>query len=161
MRKVPAVAIRFFGAYGPKQFLGWQGGPIPVFIENALKGIPLQIHGDGKQTRSFTYISDHIEALVKLSVHKWNEAFHLNLGSNSEVTILELARTIWQKIQPQREFTYDLIPYTNFGDYEDVMRRVPDSSKAKDLLGLQINTDFNIGLEETIKWQRSVQTGNF
>lgn len=156
MRNVPVVAVRFFGAYGPRQHLGWQGGPIPVFIENSIKAIPLQIHGNGNQTRSFTYIRDHIEALAKLIHHEWSGAFHLNLGSNIEIEIIELARLIWGKIQPDHEFVYELIPYTNFGNYEDVMRRVPNSSKARELLDLGFNTDLNVGLDLTIDWQRSI-----
>jgi UDP-glucose 4-epimerase len=156
LRKTPAVAVRFFGAYGPRQCLGWQGGPVPVFINNAIKSIPFEIHGNGNQTRSFTYILDHIRALVKLHSYEWQGAFHLNSGSNSEITVLELAKRIWEKIQPGREFTYELIPYTNFGDYEDVMRRVPDSSKAQTLLNIDFKTDLDCGLDLTIDWQRSI-----
>ena len=60
---VPVVLLRFFGSYGPNQSLSWLGGPPPVFIEKVLRGEPIPIHGDGRQTRSFTYVSDTVDGI--------------------------------------------------------------------------------------------------
>jgi UDP-glucose 4-epimerase len=153
--KIPAVAIRFFGAYGINQSRDWLGGPIPVFIEKAFMDEDIEIHGDGLQTRSFTFIDDHVDALYKLMSTSWESAIHLNLGSDHETTILDLATMVWEQVRPGTDAKVKLIPYSTFGKYEDVMRRVPDCSKARALLNLQKNTPFQEGLEKTVAWQLS------
>ena len=152
---IPAVGIRFFGAYGINQSRDWLGGPIPVFIEKAKEQHSIEIHGDGLQTRSFTFIDDHIEALYRLLQHEWTGATHLNLGSSHEISILDLAKKIWSIINPNLEPNLSLIPYSTFGKYEDVMRRIPNCSKARELLNLPANTEFDEGLTKTILWQLS------
>ena len=158
--KIPAVAIRFFGAYGINQSRDWLGGPIPVFIEKAFLNEEIEIHGDGLQTRSFTYIDDHVEALHKLMTASWEAAIHLNLGSDHETSIIDLAKMVWGQVNPGTIPKIKLVPYSTFGKYEDVMRRVPDCSRAKELLSLEKNTSFEIGLKKTIEWQLSQKNVN-
>lgn len=152
---VPAIAIRFFGAYGINQSRDWLGGPIPVFIEKAKQQIPIEIHGDGSQTRSFTYIDDHVDALIRILDVNWEGPTHLNLGSDNEISIIDLAKKIWLLVNPNSEPKLELIPYSTFGKYEDVMRRIPDCSKARSFLHLKKSTDFDTGLVKTIQWQTS------
>src|SRR3989338_4231204 len=89
---------RFFGAYGPKQNLTWWGGPQSVFIANALLRKPLEIHGNGLQTRTFTYIDDTISALMNLVTDKKANGETFNIAGNpaDEITILDLAKKIWK-----------------------------------------------------------------
>ena len=86
--------LRIFGSYGPRQHLSWWGGPQSVFIDQIFRDEPITIHGDGKQTRSFTFVSDTvggIAAAVETDMES-NEIF--NVGSTHEITILDLAKLI-------------------------------------------------------------------
>lgn len=146
------VALRFFGGYGPNQHLTWWGGPQSVFINAALDDEPMSLHGDGSQTRSFTYISDHVSGIIA-AVEKSeanNQVF--NLGNTREISIRDLAAMIWRMIRSD-EPKLQLTPYETFGKYEDVMRRVPDISKARALLGFEPRVPLEEGLKPTIRWQ--------
>lgn len=155
--KLPFVIVRFFGGYGPNQNLTWWGGPQSVFINCAFRNEPMEIHGDGKQTRSFTFISDHIQGLL-LCLEK-NEAVGqiFNLGSTEEISIVDLATTVW-RLAGEGEPKYRYISYRTFGKYEDVRRRVPDISKAKRVLGFEPKVSLEEGLKKTIDWQKTVTT---
>lgn len=146
--------VRFFGGYGPNQHLSWWGGPQSVFIDAAIRKQAIEIHGDGKQTRTFTYISDHVDGLVRiLEVEKSkNQVF--NLGSLEEISILDLAHKIWFLVHKNNDIKLKLVPYENFGKYEDVRRRVPDISKAKQILGYTPKVSLVEGLQKTIEWQK-------
>jgi UDP-glucose 4-epimerase len=151
--------MRFFGAYGPNQNLTWWGGPQSVFIANALKNIPLEIHGDGLQTRTFTYVDDTIQGIIKciLEPDSKNEIFNIANNPDDEITILALGKLIWGLIHgvesvPQINF----IPYQTFGNYEDVRRRVPDITKIKSMLNYVPKYSLKEGLGTTIEWQKKI-----
>lgn len=147
------VALRFFGGYGPNQNLTWWGGPQSVFIDAALDNQVLPLHGDGLQTRSFTYISDHVDGIIA-AVEKEeanNQVF--NIGNTHEITIRGLAEQIWGMIHGDEPAKIELIPYATFGKYEDVVRRVPDIQLAGTLLGFKPKVDLYTGLKQTIPWQ--------
>lgn len=154
---LPVSILRFFGGYGPHQHLSWWGGPQSVFISAVLRGKPMEIHGDGSQTRSFTYISDHVDGIIRVIESERANGEIFNLGSTHEITILGLAKLIHTMIRGQGEPNIQFVPYTSFTGkpYEDVMRRIPDISKAQDLLGYQWKVHLEQGLETTIAWQRS------
>lgn len=148
---------RFFGSYGPHQNLTWWGGPQSVFIERAFKNQVIDIHGDGMQTRTFTYVDDTVMALVHCieSNKSDNEIFNTGPKSDAEITIKDLAILIWRLINgPDSEPKLNYIPYSNFGNYEDVMRRVPDITKLCNTFGFEPKWDLETGLTETIKWQK-------
>lgn len=151
---IPVVGLRFFGGYGPNQNLTWWGGPQSVFINQALNDEEIEIHGDGSQTRSFTYITDHANGVVRsIEMDEANNQI-FNLGNTKEVTIYELAKKIWHLVRGENSTPkIKLVPYSNFGKYEDVLRRVPDISKANKRLGFQPTIDLDEGLIKTIKWQ--------
>lgn len=151
---IPVVALRFFGGYGPNQNMTWWGGPQSVFINKALDNEEIEVHGDGKQTRSFTFISDHIDGITRTV--EMDEANNLvfNLGNTREISIYELARLIWRLVRGERDAPkIKLIPYETFGKYEDVMRRIPDITRARTLLGFEPQVDLEDGLRRTIVWQ--------
>jgi len=153
--ELPVTLVRFFGGYGPRHNLTWWGGPQSGFISKALNGEPLEIHGDGLQTRSFTYISDHIDGLVSMLGCKEADGEVLNVGSTEEISILELAKLIWELVrddEPQIKF----IPYSSFGKYEDVRRRVPDLTLSEKILGFTPKVALSEGLSRTIEWQRKL-----
>ena len=125
----PVTLLRFFGSYGPRQHLTWWGGPQAVFIDAVLNDKVIPIHGDGKQTRSFTYVSDTIDGIYAAMVREQANGEVLNLGSTEEITILELAQKIKRLSNTPGDLKVEFIPYESFagGRYEDVMRRVPDT----------------------------------
>ena len=148
---------RFFGSYGPHQNLTWWGGPQSVFIERAFKNQVIDIHGDGMQTRTFTYVDDTVKALVHCIENSKsdNEIFNTGPKSDAEITIKDLAILIWRLINgPGSEPRLNYIPYSNFGNYEDVMRRVPDITKLCTTFDFEPEWDLERGLTETIKWQK-------
>ena len=148
--------MRFFGSYGPNQNTTWWGGPQAIFIQNILEGKSIEIHGDGMQTRTFTYVEDTIQGIIKCMFEEKSSNDIFNIASNpeEEITIKDLGYMIWNmmkndSIKPDIKF----IPYSSFGNYEDVMRRVPDISKIKSLLGYSPKFNLTEGLERTIAWQ--------
>ncbi len=154
----PVTILRFFGSYGPRQNTTWWGGPQSVFIDCVLNGKPIPIHGDGKQTRSFTYVSDTVEGIYQAMVRPEANGEVINIGSNHEITILELAQKVKQLSGTPGELAIEFIPYESFTGkkYEDVMRRVPDIRKCERLLGVRAQVTIDEGLARTIEWQRRV-----
>ena len=154
----PVVLLRFFGGYGPRQPLSWWGGPPPVFIEAVLKDQIIPIHGDGLQTRSFTYVSDTVEGIYQATVRPEANGEIINIGSDHEVTILELARLIKELSATGGELKYELVPYESLSGrrYEDVMRRVPDTALCESLLGVRARVSLEDGLLRTLAWQRAI-----
>jgi UDP-glucose 4-epimerase len=156
---LPFTITRFFGSYGPNQNLTWWGGPQSVFIEKALKKEPIDIHGDGTQTRTFTYIEDTVNALVLCIENNKSDNQIFNTGGvpGGEISIIDLAKLIWKLINGKNaEPKLNFIPYATFGNYEDVMRRVPDISKICTTLGFEPKWELERGLRETINWQRNI-----
>jgi UDP-glucose 4-epimerase len=151
---IDVVLLRLFGGYGPNQNRTWWGGPQAVFIERALAGDTLPVHGDGSQTRSFTYISDHIAGIAAAVESSRADNLVVNLGADQEISIRGLAELIWRLVHGGgAPAPIELIPYTSFGAYEDVSRRLPDIARARDLLGFEPQVDLDTGLMKTIEWQ--------
>lgn len=148
-----AVALRLFGGYGPRQNLTWWGGPQSVFIGAALRGEELEVHGTGRQTRSFTYVSDMVEGFVRALDVPAADGEMLNVGADREIAIEDLARMVWGMVRddPPR---IRKVPLATFGRYEDVERRIPDNRRAARLLGCTPSVSLEEGLPRTIAWQR-------
>jgi len=152
---LPVSIIRYFGGYGPKQNTTWWGGPQSVFIDCALKGNPIPIHGDGRQTRTFTYVGDLVDGTARVLESEAAAGRVFNIGNTREIMIIELAEMIWQMIRPGEEPKIEFISYRSFsGRYEDVRRRTPDISLARALLGFEPRVALEEGLPITIEWQR-------
>ena len=148
---------RFFGSYGPHQNLTWWGGPQSVFIEKAFKNETIDIHGDGTQTRTFTYVDDTVNALVACIENDAsdNDIFNTGPKSTAEISIKDLAVMIWKLVNGKdAEPKLNYIPYSTFGNYEDVMRRVPDITKICTKLNFQPQWELEDGLKKTIEWQK-------
>ncbi|MBI4678118.1 MAG: GDP-mannose 4,6-dehydratase [Elusimicrobia bacterium] len=158
---VPAVILRIFGSYGPRQNLTWWGGPQSVFIGNILRGEPVPVHGDGRQTRSFTYVSDTVAGIVTAIEKDAANGEVFNLGSTQEISIVELARLIKRLSGTPGELRLEFIPYEKLSGrpYEDVLRRVPDIAKARKTLGFEPIVSLEEGLRQTIEWQRALGGG--
>ena len=153
----PVTLLRFFGSYGPRQHLSWWGGPQSVFIDAVLEGRPVTIHGDGQQTRTFTYIADTVEGTYRAIMSAEADGEIFNIGGTEEISIIELARLIKRLSGTPGELEVELVPYRSFTGrpYEDVMRRVPDITFAEERLGFRAGTSLEDGLLATIAWQRT------
>jgi UDP-glucose 4-epimerase len=150
---------RFFGTYGPNQNLTWWGGPQSTFIQKAFANEPIEIHGDGSQTRTFTYIEDTVSALVHLieSEKSNGEIFNVGALPHEEISICDLASFIWKLVNGMESSPkLNFIPYETFGRYEDVMRRVPDINKLKEYFGFTPQYTLEEGLKLTIEWQKNL-----
>jgi UDP-glucose 4-epimerase len=154
----PVTILRFFGSYGPGQNLTWWGGPQSVFIDCVLRGKAIPVHGDGLQTRSFTYVSDTVEGIFQALQRDEANGQVINIGNTEEITILDLARRIHRLCGGSGEARIEMIPYQSFSGkaYQDVMRRVPDVSKCERLLGVRARVGLDDGLSRTIVWQRAL-----
>lgn len=141
-RKLPVIIVRLFNTVGPRQ-TGQYGMVLPTFVRQALAGQPITVFGDGRQTRSFTYVGDVVDALVKLA----NEARAIggvfNIGSTDEVSIRELAERVKTLSASQSPIQY--VPYDEAYEagFEDMPRRVPDISKICGLIGFQPQLELN------------------
>jgi UDP-glucose 4-epimerase len=156
--KIPVTIIRVFGSYGPRHHLSWWGGPQSVFIDSVLRGEVIPIHGDGLQTRSFTFVSDTVAGIQAAIENDAANGEIFNIGSTHEISILELARVIHRLSGVPGELQLEFVPYEKISSgrsYEDVRRRVPDVRKAERLLGFKARVELENGLARTIEWQRA------
>lgn len=135
--------VRIFNTYGERMRLG-DGRVIPTFIEQALKNEPITIFGDGKQTRSFCYISDLVNGIVKLA--ETDYSMPVNLGNPEELSISELAQKIKILCNSKSEFVYRSLPQ------DDPCRRNPDISKARTILNWEPKIKLDEGLKRLIEW---------
>jgi len=158
---IPVTALRFFGSYGPNQHLSWWGGPQSVFIAAALRGEELPIHGDGQQTRSFTYVTDTVDGIYEAMRKPEANGEVLNIGSTEEINVANLARLIWGLVNPGVPPRLRFTPYESFTGkpYDDVRRRVPDVTRSEAVLGVRARVGLEEGLRKTIAWQRELTRG--
>ncbi len=133
---LPVVVARLFNTVGPRQ-TGRYGMVVPTFVQQALRGVPITVYGDGDQSRCFTHVADAVAALERLSQH--NEAIGqvYNIGNSEVITIAELARLVKSMTGSNSEICY--IPYDEAYEegFEDMPRRVPDISKIRALVGYE------------------------
>jgi UDP-glucuronate decarboxylase len=132
---------RIFNTYGPRM-LENDGRVVSNFIAQSLQGKPLTIYGDGSQTRSFCYVTDLVDGLIKLM--DGNETGPVNLGNPEEYTILELAQNIRDRINPDREISFMPLPQ------DDPKQRKPDITRAKTWLNWEPTVSLDRGLDSTI-----------
>lgn len=147
------VIFRLFNTVGPRQ-RGRYGMVIPRFMQWALAGEPIQVYGDGEQSRCFANVHDVVKAIVLLANCEEANGKVFNIGSQEEITILELAQKIREKTGSSSETI--LIPYNQAYEegFEDMRRRVPDTSKIKTYVGWEAETPLDRTLDEIITYFR-------
>src|SRR5690349_9331982 len=138
---------RIFNTYGPRMALK-DGRVVPAFLDQALQGQPLTIFGDGTQTRSFCYVSDMVDGLVRLASSE--ERLPVNLGNPVELTILEFAERIRLLMDAELPIVFEPLPQ------DDPQKRRPDISKAKRLLGWEPKVKLEDGLRETVEYFKAM-----
>jgi dTDP-glucose 4,6-dehydratase len=144
--KVNTHLVRIFNTYGPRLQAN-DGRVISNFMMQALRGVPLTIYGDGKQTRSFCYVSDLIAGIVALSKSEEHEP--TNVGNPTEFTMLECAQEVLAVTGSKSELTFEPLPQ------DDPKQRKPDISKAKRLLGWEPNVALREGLAKSLEYFRA------
>jgi UDP-glucose 4-epimerase len=150
-KKLPTVIVRLFNTVGPRQ-TGQYGMVIPTLVKQALSGRPLTVYGTGQQTRCFAYVGDVVGALIALMDHPQAVGHVFNIGSNSEISIEQLALRIRELTSSKSEIVY--VPYSEAYEegFEDMPRRVPDISKAGMLIGFHPQTTLDGILRQVIEY---------
>jgi UDP-glucose 4-epimerase len=150
-KKLPVIICRLFNTVGPRQ-TGSYGMVIPTFVKQALCGQPITVHGDGKQSRSFTFVADVVKALINLANDAGAVGQVFNIGSNQETTIEDLAKLVKEMTNSSSEIIY--IPYAEAFEegFEDMPRRVPDLGKISDLIGFAPTLDLPAILRTIIEY---------
>lgn len=153
-RKQPVIVVRLFNTVGPRQ-TGRYGMVIPTFVRQALTGEPITVYGDGKQTRSFTYVGDVVEGLTRLMVEPAAVGEVFNIGNTEEISILALAERI--RAMTSSTSPIVLIPYDQAYDagFEDMPRRVPSLDKIHSLVGYQPTVNLDEILSRVIAYTRT------
>ncbi|MFS8084390.1 MAG: GDP-mannose 4,6-dehydratase [Acidobacteriota bacterium] len=156
-KKLPTVVVRLFNTVGPRQ-TGQYGMVIPTFVKQALASRPITVYGSGKQTRCFCYVGDVIGALMKLMDDPKAIGEVFNVGSNQEITIMDLAKKVKELTQSESELV--LVPYAEAYEegFEDMPRRVPDISKVNAQIGFKPELDLNGILKSVIDFHSGQQT---
>lgn len=146
-RGVRTSIARIFNTYGPRMKLN-DGRVVPAFMDQALKGEPMTVFGDGSQTRSFCYVSDLVDGLYRLLLS--DEVMPVNLGNPVEMTIGDFARTIQQMTGTKAEIVHHQLPV------DDPRQRRPDITKARRVLGWKPVVGLDEGMRLTVEYFRSV-----
>jgi UDP-glucuronate decarboxylase len=147
--KVPIRIARIFNTYGPRldvKSTSQYGRVVVKFIWQALNNRPLTVYGDGKQTRSFCYITDQIIGLFKLLLTPKIDGEVVNIGNDKEIKIIDLAKLVIKLINSKSKITFKPLPP------DDPKRRCPDLRKAKKLLHFKPKVGLEEGLKRMIKW---------
>ncbi len=151
---LPVVVVRYFNVYGPRLDKLDVGRVITIFMGQVLRGEPVTVIGDGKQTRCFTYVDDAIRATVAAGLTPEATGQIINIGSDKEISILELAEAMIRVAGSGSAIRY--VPQESvYGtSYEDVPRRVPAVARMHEILGVRAETSIEHGLARTIEWFR-------
>jgi UDP-glucose 4-epimerase len=157
-KRVPTVIARLFNTVGPRQ-TGRYGMVIPNFVQQALTGQDITVYGDGTQTRCFTHVSDVVAALIAIAEHPEAVGEVYNIGSDHEISMIELAERIKHLTESASNIVY--VPYDEAYEagFEDMMRRVPDITKIRALIGYNPKVDLDGLLTSIIEYHRVKMVG--
>src|SRR5262245_39268588 len=153
-RGLPTIIVRLFNTVGPRQ-TGRYGMVIPTFVRQALTGAPITVYGDGRQRRSFTYVGDVVDGLIRLAAEPRAVGQVFNIGHTQETTIGELASRVRKITGSSSEIV--LVPYDEAYQegFEDMPRRVPDLTKISQLVGYRPTIDLDGILERVVAHMRT------
>lgn len=139
-RGLPVTALRFFNVVGPRQSAEY-GMVLPRFVERALEGAPLPVHGDGEQTRSFTDVRDAVSAVLRLLDQPRAAGRVVNVGAANEVSILDLAKLVLEVTRSSSAIEHIAADTLYGGTFDDTRRRAPDLSLLQELIGFVPSSD--------------------
>lgn len=150
--------LRFFGAYGERQYLSWWGGPQGVFLEAIAEGREVELHGNGLQTRCFVFVNDLVEAVANAVERPEANGEIINVGTDEEISIADLAKMMHRLSGEPGELNVKMVPYESLStNYQDVMRRVPDLTKMRRILGVENYVPLEEGITRLWNWYRKVR----
>lgn len=152
-KKLPVIVARLFNTVGPRQ-TGQYGMVIPNFVQKALIGKPIIVHGDGSQSRSFTHISDVVDALIALMAEPRAVGQVVNVGGTEEVTIQDLAVLVKEMAGSSSEIEYISYDKAYGPGFEDMQRRCPDITRLKDLTGFEPKVDLRGIIRSVINYHK-------
>ena len=144
--------VRYFNSYGPRLDPRGYGSVVANMMRQALDGEPLTVHGDGTQTRCFTYVDDTVEGTLRAALDARGEGRVFNIGNDHETTINDLARTIIEMTGSSSQVRHVSYEERYGKGFEDTKRRVPDVRRAQDMLGFRAGVTLHDGLERTLRW---------
>lgn len=152
-KKLPVIIVRLFNTVGPRQ-TGQYGMVLPTFVRQALAGHPITVFGDGTQSRSFTYVGDVVDALIKLMDEPKAIGEVFNIGNSEEISIRELAEKV--RSLARSESPIVLIPYDKAYEsgFEDMPRRVPDITKIQRAIGYRAQVPLDDIITTVIEYFR-------
>jgi len=146
--------VRIFNTYGPRMRPD-DGRAVSNFLVQALRGQPITIYGDGSQSRSFTYVSDTVDGIVRALEKPRARGEIINVGGTESITILELAEFVQSMLGVAPPLRATFIPYETMpGKYQDVRHRVADPTKARELLGFEASVKLADGVAATLDWHQ-------
>jgi UDP-glucose 4-epimerase len=155
----PASIVRYFNSYGPRLAANGYGSVIASFLGQARAGGPITVFGAGTQTRSFTFVSDTVEGTYQAGVQDAANGLVFNVGDGAETSISQLARIVNELVGGTLEIRY-VDPGERFGpNFEDTLRRVPDVTRIRDVLGWSPQTHLTDGLATTWDWWKANRPG--
>ena len=149
-KNLRVTTIRFFNTVGPRQ-TGKYGMVIPRFVKAAVTNKPLQIFGDGTQSRVFCHVTDAVKAIITLALNDKTIGEVFNVGGKGEITILELAQLIIDQTNSKSAITFTDYQNAYVIGYEDIARRVPDVSKIKEFIGWESIIDLKTIINDIAK----------
>lgn len=150
---LPVVIARFFNTVGPRQSPAY-GMVIPRFVEQALRGRPITVYGDGAQVRSFTWVGDTVEATTRLMGAPQAEGGVFNIGSDEAVTITDLAHRVRRMTHSTSEIIYQPYEQAYGAGFEDIRYRVPDIRRLREAVGYAPTLGLDQILERVIDYSR-------
>lgn len=149
---IPIIIIRYFGGFSARSSFAWSGGHIPIFIRSILNDEEVIIHGDGSQTRSMGFVDDLVNGTVLAMENDKAVGEIINIGNDEEMSVLASAELIHQLANTGKPLKIKYLPMSEiFGKYKDILRRIPDLSKAKSILGYEPRVKLKEAIELTIK----------
>ena len=151
--QLPTTVVRFFNSVGPRQCSRY-GMVLPNFVRGSLAGQPLVVHGDGRQTRSFTWVGDVIAALMALANEPRAVGEVFNVGNDREISILELAVKVRSMVGSNSDINFVSHAQAYGKDFEDMSRRVPDISKLRQFVGYSPKVQLEEIIARTIDYWR-------
>ena len=153
-QQLPTIVTRFFNSVGPRQSSRY-GMVLPTFVRRALAGQPLTVHGDGMQTRCFTWVGDIVSALLSVVNEPKALGQVFNIGNDAEISIVDLARRV--KDLTDSDSAIEFVPYDQAFDaeFEDMRRRVPDISKLRGLVGYRPRVSLDEIIMRTAEYWRT------
>ena len=153
---LPIVVGRFFNVVGPRQ-TGAYGMVLPRFVDAALKGMPLVVHDDGCQARCFAHVNDVIDAVVTLVETPKAYGRVFNIGSDQDITILDLAKRVIDRVGSSSKIQYQSYADAYDSSFEDIRRRVPDLTRIQQTIGFEAKRDLDAIIDDVANYIRQTQ----